>query len=71
MQHAIEQEENDYSVYSRLTIHDFSREDAGVYKCVCKNEVTNGIGDRSEDSVYLTMVPGKDAKELGMPLIPV
>jgi len=63
MQHAIEQEENDYSVYSRLTIHDFSREDAGVYKCVCKNEVTNGIGDRSEDSVYLTMVPEEKQEE--------
>ena len=59
MQHHIEQEQNDYSMYSRLTIKDFSREDVGVYKCVCKNEVTNGMRDRSEDSVYLTMVPGK------------
>ena len=64
MQHEFEQEQNDYSMYSRLTIKDFSREDAGVYKCVCKNEVTNGMRDRSVDSVYLTMVPGKDVKEV-------
>lgn len=62
MQHEFEQEQNDYSMYSRLTIKDFSREDVGVYKCVCKNEVTNGRRDRVEDSVYLSMVLGKDVQ---------
>lgn len=46
-------------MYSRLTIRDFVREDVGVYKCVCKNEVTNGRRDRVEGSVYLNMVSGK------------
>ena len=44
---------------SRLTIRDFLREDVGVYKCVCKNEVTNGRRDRVEGSVYLNMVSGE------------
>lgn len=45
---------NEYSIRSRLTILDFTTDDQGIYKCICKNSM-NHAGDRVEGVVYLHM----------------
>eukprot|EP00094_Tigriopus_californicus_P005365 TCALIF_05174-PA protein Name:"Similar to LAC Lachesin (Schistocerca americana)" AED:0.24 eAED:0.25 QI:0/0.73/0.7/1/0.68/0.7/20/0/1081 len=53
---------NEYSIRSRLTILDFTTDDQGVYKCICKNSM-NHAGDRVEGVVYLHMEKEFEAKE--------
>ncbi|TRY67889.1 hypothetical protein TCAL_05174, partial [Tigriopus californicus] len=54
---------NEYSIRSRLTILDFTTDDQGVYKCICKNSM-NHAGDRVEGVVYLHMEKEFEAKGL-------
>ncbi len=56
---------SEYAMSSRLTVRDFSLDDVGAYKCVCKNEVSSGDGPGHQrvEGVVLLSVEADDEEE--------